>query len=61
MQNKEQLQLVHAFGDFLRPIRLVFNPDADIHQYLELQQHALHGVEARVLKHVPKVSRFDLI
>lgn len=49
--------LVHQFGDFLRPIRIVFNGEVSLAKYIELQQYALHGVEARVLKHVPKVSK----
>ena len=55
VQNREQVELVYAFADYLWPIRLVFNIKVSFAEYLDNQQHALHGVEARVLKNVPKL------
>nr|XP_058927738.1 protein tyrosine phosphatase domain-containing protein 1 isoform X2 [Kogia breviceps] len=61
IQTRGQLLCVREFTQFLIPLRNIFSccdPKAHavtLAQYLIHQQHLLHGYEARLLKHVPKI------
>ncbi|KAI5930762.1 Protein tyrosine phosphatase domain-containing protein 1 [Manis javanica] len=61
IQTRGQLLCVREFTQFLIPLRNVFSccdPKAHavtLAQYLIRQRHLLHGYEARLLKHVPKI------
>ncbi|XP_008850843.1 protein tyrosine phosphatase domain-containing protein 1 isoform X2 [Nannospalax galili] len=61
IQTRGQLLCVHEFTQFLAPLRNIFSccdPKAHavtLAQYLIRQRHLLHGYEARLLKHVPKI------
>ncbi|XP_037653064.1 protein tyrosine phosphatase domain-containing protein 1 isoform X2 [Choloepus didactylus] len=61
IQTRGQLLCVREFTQFLIPLRNVFpccDPKAHaitLAQYLIRQRHLLHGYEARLLKHVPKI------
>ncbi|KAM5227236.1 protein tyrosine phosphatase domain-containing protein 1 isoform 1-T1 [Ctenodactylus gundi] len=61
IQTRGQLLCVREFTQFLTPLRNVFSccdPKAHavtLAQYLIRQRHLLHGYEARLLKHVPKI------
>ncbi|XP_064346161.1 protein tyrosine phosphatase domain-containing protein 1 isoform X2 [Camelus dromedarius] len=61
IQTRGQLLCVREFTQFLVPLRNVFSccdPKAHavtLAQYLIRQHHLLHGYEARLLKHVPKI------
>uniref|UniRef100_A0A6I8PC39 Protein tyrosine phosphatase domain-containing protein 1 n=1 Tax=Ornithorhynchus anatinus TaxID=9258 RepID=A0A6I8PC39_ORNAN len=61
IQTRGQLLCIREFTQFLIPLRNVFSccePKAHavtLSQYLIRQQHLLHGYEARLLKHVPKI------
>uniref|UniRef100_A0A4X2L7H3 Protein tyrosine phosphatase domain-containing protein 1 n=1 Tax=Vombatus ursinus TaxID=29139 RepID=A0A4X2L7H3_VOMUR len=61
IQTRGQLLCVREFTQFLIPLRNVFSccePKAHavtLSQYLIRQRHLLHGYEARLLKHVPKI------
>ncbi|XP_013006104.2 protein tyrosine phosphatase domain-containing protein 1 isoform X2 [Cavia porcellus] len=61
IQTRGQLLCVREFTQFLTPLRNIFSccdPKAHavtLAQYLIRQRHLLHGYEARLLKHVPKI------
>nr|XP_044985926.1 protein tyrosine phosphatase domain-containing protein 1 isoform X2 [Jaculus jaculus]XP_044985927.1 protein tyrosine phosphatase domain-containing protein 1 isoform X2 [Jaculus jaculus] len=61
IQTRGQLLCVREFTQFLAPLRSIFSccdPKAHavtLAQYLIRQRHMLHGYEARLLKHVPKI------
>ncbi|XP_054444059.1 protein tyrosine phosphatase domain-containing protein 1 isoform X4 [Pteronotus mesoamericanus] len=61
IQTRGQLLCVREFTQFLIPLRNIFSCcDPKSHavtltQYLIRQRHLLHGYEARLLKHVPKI------
>ncbi|KAM4877594.1 protein tyrosine phosphatase domain-containing protein 1 isoform 2-T4 [Thomomys bottae] len=61
IQTRGQLLCVREFTQFLAPLRSIFSccdPKAHavtLAQYLIRQRHLLHGYEARLLKHVPKI------
>ncbi|XP_047635297.1 protein tyrosine phosphatase domain-containing protein 1 isoform X3 [Phacochoerus africanus] len=61
IQTRGQLLCVREFTQFLIPLRNVFSccdPKAHavtLGQYLIRQRHLLHGYEARLLKHIPKI------
>uniref|UniRef100_A0A673VL44 Protein tyrosine phosphatase domain-containing protein 1 n=1 Tax=Suricata suricatta TaxID=37032 RepID=A0A673VL44_SURSU len=61
IQTRGQLLCVREFTQFLVPLRNIFSccdPKAHavtLAQYLIRQRHLLHGYEARLLKHVPKI------
>ncbi|XP_006876310.1 PREDICTED: protein tyrosine phosphatase domain-containing protein 1 [Chrysochloris asiatica] len=61
IQTRGQLLCVREFAQFLIPLRNIFSccdPKAHavtLAQYLIRQRHLLHGYEARLLKHVPKI------
>lgn len=61
IQTRGQLLCVQEFTQFLTPLRNIFSccdPKAHavtLAQYLIRQRHLLHGYEARLLKHVPKI------
>lgn len=61
IQTRGQLLCVREFTQFLAPLRCIFSGcDPGAHavtlaQYLIRQRHLLHGYEARLLKHVPKI------
>ncbi|XP_015099060.3 protein tyrosine phosphatase domain-containing protein 1 isoform X1 [Vicugna pacos] len=61
IQTRGQLLCVREFTQFLVPLRNIFSccdPKAHavtLAQYLIRQHHLLHGYEARLLKHVPKI------
>ncbi|XP_047556701.1 protein tyrosine phosphatase domain-containing protein 1 isoform X1 [Lutra lutra] len=61
IQTRGQLLCVREFTQFLIPLRSIFSccdPKAHavtLAQYLIRQRHLLHGYEARLLKHVPKI------
>ncbi|XP_016069812.1 PREDICTED: protein tyrosine phosphatase domain-containing protein 1 isoform X2 [Miniopterus natalensis] len=61
IQTRGQLLCVREFTQFLIPLRNIFSccdPRAHavtLTQYLTRQRHLLHGYEARLLKHVPKI------
>ncbi|XP_053434489.1 protein tyrosine phosphatase domain-containing protein 1 isoform X1 [Nycticebus coucang] len=61
IQTRGQLLCVREFTQFLTPLRNIFSccdPKAHavtLTQYLIRQRHLLHGYEARLLKHVPKI------
>ncbi|XP_062955979.1 protein tyrosine phosphatase domain-containing protein 1 isoform X2 [Cynocephalus volans] len=61
IQTRGQLLCVREFTQFLTPLRNIFSccdPKAHavtLAQYLIRQRHLLHGSEARLLKHVPKI------
>ncbi|XP_047382846.1 protein tyrosine phosphatase domain-containing protein 1 isoform X2 [Sciurus carolinensis] len=61
IQTRGQLLCVREFTQFLIPLRSIFSccdPKAHavtLTQYLIRQRHLLHGYEARLLKHVPKI------
>ncbi|XP_051026872.1 protein tyrosine phosphatase domain-containing protein 1 isoform X2 [Acomys russatus] len=61
IQTRGQLLCVREFTQFLAPLRNIFSccdPKAHavtLAQYLIRQRHLLHGYEARLLKHVPKI------
>ncbi|XP_074054452.1 protein tyrosine phosphatase domain-containing protein 1 isoform X2 [Macrotis lagotis] len=61
IQTRGQLLCIREFTQFLIPLRNVFSccePKAHavtLSQYLIRQRHLLHGYEARILKHVPKI------
>ncbi|PNI17279.1 PTPDC1 isoform 2 [Pan troglodytes] len=61
IQTRGQLLCVREFTQFLTPLRNIFSccdPKAHavtLPQYLIRQRHLLHGYEARLLKHVPKI------
>nr|KAF6434276.1 protein tyrosine phosphatase domain containing 1 [Molossus molossus] len=61
IQTRGQLLCVREFTQFLIPLRNIFSccdPKAHavtLTQYLIRQRHLLHGYEARLLKHVPKI------
>uniref|UniRef100_A0A8C9UJS5 Protein tyrosine phosphatase domain-containing protein 1 n=1 Tax=Spermophilus dauricus TaxID=99837 RepID=A0A8C9UJS5_SPEDA len=61
IQTRGQLLCVREFTQFLTPLRSIFSccdPKAHavtLAQYLIRQRHLLHGYEARLLKHVPKI------
>ncbi|XP_065735068.1 protein tyrosine phosphatase domain-containing protein 1 isoform X3 [Phocoena phocoena] len=61
IQTRGQLLCVREFTQFLIPLRNIFSccdPKAHavtLAQYLIRQRHLLHGYEARLLKHVPKI------
>lgn len=55
VQSKDQIELVYRFAEFLKPLKAVQRPDLDLASYLNQQQLILHGVEARILRHIPKV------
>ncbi|XP_012593962.1 protein tyrosine phosphatase domain-containing protein 1 isoform X1 [Microcebus murinus] len=61
IQTRGQLLCVREFTQFLTPLRNIFSccdPKAHavtLAQYLIRQRHLLHGHEARLLKHVPKI------
>ncbi|XP_004442792.1 PREDICTED: protein tyrosine phosphatase domain-containing protein 1 isoform X2 [Ceratotherium simum simum] len=61
IQTRGQLLCVREFTQFLIPLHNVFSccdPKAHavtLAQYLIRQRHLLHGYEARLLKHVPKI------
>nr|XP_020021548.1 protein tyrosine phosphatase domain-containing protein 1 isoform X2 [Castor canadensis] len=61
IQTRGQLLCVREFTQFLTPLRNIFaccDPKAHavtLAQYLIRQRHLLHGYEARLLKHVPKI------
>ncbi|XP_063492279.1 protein tyrosine phosphatase domain-containing protein 1 isoform X8 [Symphalangus syndactylus] len=61
IQARGQLLCVREFTQFLIPLRNIFSccdPKAHavtLAQYLIRQRHLLHGYEARLLKHVPKI------
>ncbi|XP_051839802.1 protein tyrosine phosphatase domain-containing protein 1 isoform X2 [Antechinus flavipes] len=61
IQTRGQLLCIREFTQFLIPLRNVFSccePKAHavtLSQYLIRQRHLLHGYEARLLKHVPKI------
>ncbi|XP_049751779.1 protein tyrosine phosphatase domain-containing protein 1 isoform X5 [Elephas maximus indicus] len=61
IQTRGQLLCVREFTQFLIPLRNIFSccdPKAHavtLAQYLTRQRHLLHGYEARLLKHVPKI------
>ncbi|XP_016046343.1 protein tyrosine phosphatase domain-containing protein 1 isoform X1 [Erinaceus europaeus] len=61
IQTRGQLLCVREFTQFLIPLRNIFaccDPKAHavtLAQYLIRQRHLLHGYEARLLKHVPKI------
>ncbi|XP_036293561.1 protein tyrosine phosphatase domain-containing protein 1 isoform X3 [Pipistrellus kuhlii] len=61
IQTRGQLLCVREFTQFLIPLRNIFSccdPKAHavtLTQYLTRQRHLLHGYEARLLKHVPKI------
>lgn len=61
IQTRGQLLCVREFAQFLVPLRNVFScaePRAHavtLTQYLTRQRHLLHGYEARLMKHVPKL------
>lgn len=64
IQTRGQLLCVREFTQFLIPLRNIFSccdPKAHavtLTQYLIRQRHLLHGSEARLLKHVPKIIHF---
>ncbi|XP_053512437.1 protein tyrosine phosphatase domain-containing protein 1 isoform X4 [Artibeus jamaicensis] len=64
IQTRGQLLCVREFTQFLIPLRNIFSccdPKAHavtLTQYLIRQRHLLHGYEARLLKHVPKIIHF---
>ncbi|XP_010834270.1 PREDICTED: protein tyrosine phosphatase domain-containing protein 1 isoform X3 [Bison bison bison] len=61
IQTRGQLLCVREFTQFLIPLRNIFSccdPKAHavtLAQYLIRQRHLLHGYEARLLKHIPKI------
>ncbi|KAM9700512.1 protein tyrosine phosphatase domain-containing protein 1 isoform 2-T2 [Dama dama] len=61
IQTRGQLLCVREFTQFLTPLRNIFSccdPKAHavtLAQYLIRQRHMLHGYEARLLKHIPKI------
>ncbi|XP_055982959.1 protein tyrosine phosphatase domain-containing protein 1 isoform X1 [Sorex fumeus] len=61
IQTRGQLLCIREFTQFLIPLRNIFSccdPKAHavtLAQYLIRQRHLLHGYEARLLKHVPKI------
>ncbi|XP_018593059.2 protein tyrosine phosphatase domain-containing protein 1 [Scleropages formosus] len=61
IQTRGQLLCVREFAQFLLPLRNVFTcaePRANavtLAQFLNRQQHLLHGYEARQLKYIPKL------
>ncbi|KAF0884936.1 PTPC1 protein, partial [Crocuta crocuta] len=61
IQTRGQLLCVREFTQFLVPLRNIFSccdPRAHavtLAQYLIRQRHLLHGYEARLLKHIPKI------
>ncbi|XP_008058193.1 protein tyrosine phosphatase domain-containing protein 1 isoform X1 [Carlito syrichta] len=61
IQTRGQLLCVREFTQFLTPLRNIFSccdPKAHavtLAQYLIRQRHLLHGYEARLLKHIPKI------
>ncbi|XP_065802956.1 protein tyrosine phosphatase domain-containing protein 1 isoform X2 [Muntiacus reevesi] len=61
IQTRGQLLCVREFTQFLIPLRNIFSccdPKAHavtLAQYLIRQRHMLHGYEARLLKHIPKI------
>ncbi|KAM6214490.1 protein tyrosine phosphatase domain-containing protein 1 [Rhynchocyon petersi] len=61
IQTRGQLLCVREFTQFLIPLHNIFSccdPKANavtLAQYLIRQRHLLHGSEARLLKHVPKI------
>uniref|UniRef100_A0A8C8YWN8 Protein tyrosine phosphatase domain-containing protein 1 n=1 Tax=Prolemur simus TaxID=1328070 RepID=A0A8C8YWN8_PROSS len=61
IQTRGQLLCIREFTQFLTPLRNIFSccdPKAHavtLAQYLIRQRHLLHGYEARLLKHVPKI------
>ncbi|XP_076994765.1 protein tyrosine phosphatase domain-containing protein 1 isoform X2 [Tamandua tetradactyla] len=61
IQTRGQLLCVREFTQFLIPLRNIFSccdPKAHavtLAQFLIRQHHLLHGYEARLLKHVPKI------
>ncbi|KAK2493638.1 hypothetical protein MC885_008620 [Smutsia gigantea] len=61
IQTRGQLLCIREFTQFLIPLRSIFSccdPKAHavtLAQYLIRQRHLLHGYEARLLKHVPKI------
>lgn len=64
IQTRGQLLCIREFTQFLIPLRNIFSccdPKAHavtLAQYLIRQRHLLHGYEARLLKHVPKIIHF---
>ncbi|XP_061113487.1 protein tyrosine phosphatase domain-containing protein 1-like [Conger conger] len=61
IQTRGQLLCVRQFAQFLVPLRSVFSrsepaaPAITLSQFLIRQQHLLHGLEARRLRHTPKI------
>ncbi|XP_068719104.1 protein tyrosine phosphatase domain-containing protein 1-like [Montipora capricornis] len=61
IQTRAQIQCVIDFTNFLHYLWVVFPSCAPgakrftLQQYLKRQKHLLHGMEARNLKHIPKV------
>ncbi|XP_067683731.1 protein tyrosine phosphatase domain-containing protein 1-like [Haliotis asinina] len=61
IQNLSQVRTVAEFEEYLRPFRVIFaskDPDAhefSLRQFLNRQQHILHGFEAKKLKYIPKI------
>jgi len=66
VQTRRQIQCVKEFETYFLPQCLVFShkPASDVdkktgrftvEQHLKRQRHMIHGAEARVLKHIPKI------
>ncbi|XP_046561641.1 protein tyrosine phosphatase domain-containing protein 1-like isoform X1 [Haliotis rubra] len=61
IQTGEQVRTVAEFEEYLKPFRIIFaskDPDAhdfSLRQFLNRQQHILHGFEAKKLKYIPKI------
>uniref|UniRef100_A0A914UI04 Uncharacterized protein n=1 Tax=Plectus sambesii TaxID=2011161 RepID=A0A914UI04_9BILA len=56
IQSKDQIELIYHFAEFLKPLKAIHRPDLDLTAYLNQQQLILHGVEARILRHIPKIA-----
>ncbi|XP_046353259.2 protein tyrosine phosphatase domain-containing protein 1-like [Haliotis rufescens] len=61
VQTGEQVRAVAEFQEYLKPFRIIFtskDPDAhefSLRQFLNRQQHILHGFEGKKLKYIPKI------
>jgi len=58
IQTTKQANFIHAFAEFTRSIRLVYDDEAapsSLSQVLARQRKYLHGPEGLALRHVPKI------
>lgn len=61
IQTRGQMEVIREFEQYLKPLRIIFALDETnareftLQQFLNRQQHVLHGYEARKLKYVPKI------